>query len=237
MKPITNHQRAFTLIELLVVISIIALLIAILLPALSKARESAIWTQCLVNQRSVFQAATAIATDGKGIYPPCNDERAQVGLVEPEYLLFKEYGYAKDEIWKCPGREFEPDFNPSTGRFNHGYQYLAGLREWVIGARRYETRSPIKMEDSSSEQAFITDATIQPRNGSWEPTPGAYYYSDMQPHGLTPDKLPKGSNHVFSDGSGTFIEEARLIRLHSWTSSRAPHWFQSDLGDYTPTPR
>jgi prepilin-type N-terminal cleavage/methylation domain-containing protein len=62
-------RRAFTLIELLVVISIIALLIAILLPALGKARISTQRTQCLVNQRSVAQASTAWATEIKGYFP------------------------------------------------------------------------------------------------------------------------------------------------------------------------
>ncbi|MEO0477397.1 MAG: DUF1559 domain-containing protein [Planctomycetota bacterium] len=56
-------QRAFTLIELLVVISIIALLIAILLPALSKARESADIMVCTNNVRSFSQAMFTYQAD------------------------------------------------------------------------------------------------------------------------------------------------------------------------------
>ena len=62
-------RRAFTLIELLVVISITALLIAILLPALSKARESAKQTACTSNLRQCGIAAQAWASDSKGKFP------------------------------------------------------------------------------------------------------------------------------------------------------------------------
>jgi len=60
-QPTARH--GFTLIELLVVISIIALLISILLPALTKARDAAKNVQCLVNQRQVAMAMIAYEVD------------------------------------------------------------------------------------------------------------------------------------------------------------------------------
>jgi prepilin-type N-terminal cleavage/methylation domain-containing protein/prepilin-type processing-associated H-X9-DG protein len=72
-QPSTRHndgrRSAFTLVELLVVIGIIALLISVLLPALSKARRAANTIACLANLRSIGQALTIYVTENQGYLP------------------------------------------------------------------------------------------------------------------------------------------------------------------------
>jgi len=66
----TTSRKAFTLVELLVVIGIIAVLIAILLPALNKARIQARTLSCLANIRQITMAARLYAMDNNDWLPP-----------------------------------------------------------------------------------------------------------------------------------------------------------------------
>jgi len=93
-----NTSPAFTLIELLVVISIIALLIALLMPALGRAKETARRTQCLANLRSQGQAFLAFAGDHDGVLPSSS------GIGSLIYVLPRDVGRQLIEYGMTTGR-------------------------------------------------------------------------------------------------------------------------------------
>ncbi|WP_432798344.1 type II secretion system protein [Poriferisphaera sp. WC338] len=133
-------KRAFTLIELLVVISIIALLVGILLPALGAARKTAQAANCLSNQKQLTTAwliyateykdhAVMLQTDWPGLPNAVDADRAYwPGLLNKSGIL------SDPKFYDCPSYDPERTLhltvdvdNPKDGNWfyvQYGYNYL-----------------------------------------------------------------------------------------------------------------
>lgn len=113
-------KRAFTLIELLVVIATIAILAALLLPALSRAKAAAQRTDCINNLRQVGFGVHLYAADNSDTLPSTPDVTATTFATNHYSIFYKQLvkGYLglhgtsspQDKIFACPADTFYYDF-------------------------------------------------------------------------------------------------------------------------------
>lgn len=228
-----TQRRAFTLIELLVVISIIALLVAILLPALTAAREIAKRTQCMSNLRQVAIGSNSYAVDHNGVLPQVFRERTTPGNWRPAWTwwMFDSSGYyglgslfdggyvSDPRAMYCPSMLVEAwTLNDPSAFLNPSHpnpQYRAGYM--------YKPHSPAEwgqpnepafktLDQMPNDRALVTDII---------------YGEGVMPH----DTQGATWNTAYADGHAkSFTSDA----LYGWMKSRGSihgvHW--SRLADY-----
>ena len=150
---IANHGRfanhgigAFTLIELLVVIAIIAILAALLLPVLSRAKESGRRIACLNNMRQLSLASEMYVDDNQGAYPP----RREINSWPNRYYDY----YGKNvKVLLCPTDVASSFKKPAS----NGTSFTNNIAD--SSPRSYMMNG---FDDYFSEQLGITDwATLQ----------------------------------------------------------------------------
>ncbi|MGB0767158.1 MAG: type II secretion system protein [Phycisphaeraceae bacterium] len=208
-------RKAFTLIELLVVISIIALLIAILLPALGAARDSARKIQCLSNVRQLNVAWQTFPVDNKGVLVnPSSDDPSHwlvrpgqpgrdgnpVGSIREGFEAGAFWDYIRDlSVYKCSTDDFGYETTSYTISVRLGFDFPFQSAAGVAFVERLD-------QIVKTAKTFVSSEEHDPRGdgqgGAMVVYPNTYAsYVDgdwFAPfHG-------DGVNRVFVDGHGDF---------------------------------
>lgn len=171
------RRNAFTLVELLVVIGIIALLISILLPSLSRARQTATSIQCASNLHTIGHALQLYANDHAGKLPfSSNGGWADIWVGQVSAYLGSDIsaGGSFHPAMRCP--DAQTVTQNGNGAWFGGFHYTANIRAmpqhddaWDALKERMTTSAyPLATRDSSSKM-LVWDGPILPDFGNMAP--------------------------------------------------------------------